>query len=67
MIQKLLAWLAFALAMLFVVFSVAALVTWDGDDGGTGRTLFWCAVATVAISILLAIATLVVSAFQSDT
>jgi cytochrome c biogenesis factor len=67
MIQKLLAWIAFALAMLFVVLSVAALATWEGDDGGTGRMLFWGAIATLVISMLLAVATLVVSAFQSDT
>ena len=67
MIQKLLAWIAFALAMLFVVLAVAALATWEGDDGGTGRMLVWGAIATLVISMLLAVATLVVSAFQSDT
>lgn len=67
MIQKLLAWIAFALAMLFVVLAVAALAAWEGDEGGTGRMLFWGAIATLVISMLLAVATLVVSAFQSDT
>lgn len=67
MIQKLLAWIAFALAMLFVVLSIAALATWEGDDGGTGRILFWTSITTLVISTLLAMATLVVAAFQSDT
>lgn len=68
MIRNLLAWLAFALAMLFVILSITGLFIWAPPDGGTGRILVWfCAIPFLITSIVLVIALMIVSAFQSDS
>lgn len=68
MIRNVLAWLSFALAMLFAALAVAGLMTWQSPDGGTGGMLVWYgAVPLLVTSIVLVVALLVVSAFQSDS
>jgi hypothetical protein len=67
MVTKILAWTSFATMLLFSAISVGSLIYWQ-DLGDTGPTLIWLvALPLLGTSILLAVALLVWSAFQSDS
>jgi len=64
MLQKVLAWSALGLALLFVVLSLTIMFA-GGSLGGSALTLVApIAIGSLAVSILLAVAMLVVSLVQ---
>ena len=66
MVTKILAWSSFGTMLLFAILAVVSLVWWN-DLGTTGPALVWYgALPLLVISILLAVALLVWSAFESN-
>ena len=64
MLQKVLAWSALALALLFVVLSLAVIFA-SGSLGGSALTLVApIAIGSLSVAILLAVAMLVISLVQ---
>jgi hypothetical protein len=67
MITKILAWSSFGTMLLFAVLALVSLYAWE-DLGETGPMLVWFgALPLLVTSILLAVAILVVSAFDSGS
>lgn len=67
MLSKVLAWSALGSALLFVVLMAAAIFA-NASLGDTAPLLvYWAAVPLLAISILLTLTLLVISAFSSDS
>jgi hypothetical protein len=65
---KALAWTSLGSAILFAALAAAGLPMWTPPDGGAARFLIWFgAVPCLALSILLAAALLILSAFGSET
>ena len=62
MIQRVLAWSSLALAMLFVILSLAILFA-GGALGAMVKTLVWAAIGSLVIAMLLAVALLMMAAF----
>ena len=66
MVTKILAWSSFGTMLLFAILAVVSVVWWR-DLGTTGPALVWFgALPLLVISILLAVALLVWSAFESN-
>jgi hypothetical protein len=67
MIPKLLAWSSLGTAILFVIAVLLAVFASSslGEDGA--NVSFWIGVGALSLSILLALALLVMSAFSSDS
>ena len=66
MLPKALAWSSLGLALLFVALALTGVFGWDALGGDTATMLFtFGAIPALAISLLLALALLFVSAFQS--
>ena len=66
MLSKLLGWSSFAAELLFAVLAVTGLFAWD-SLGDTAPMLVWFgAIPLLVLSILLAIALLVCTAFFPD-
>ena len=67
MVTKILAWSSFGTMLLAALIALAALF-YRQDLGETGRTLVWyVAVPVLVVSILLAVALLVWSAFDTES
>lgn len=67
MLSKVLAWSALGSSLMFVVLMATAIFA-NASLGETAPLLvYWAAVPLLAISILLAITLLVMSAFSSDS
>jgi hypothetical protein len=62
MIQKVLAWSSLALAMLFVILSLAILFA-GASLGAMVKTVAWAAIGVLATAMLLAVVLLVMAAF----
>jgi hypothetical protein len=62
MLPKLLAWISLATALLFAVLAIAGVFA--GDDMAP-TLILWAGLPLLVISILLAVALLVISAFHS--
>ena len=66
MIVKLLAWIALALALVFVGLGLAGVFAWDSLGADTAKTLFyWGAIPALGLSLLVAFVLLIVSAFKA--
>jgi len=66
MLVKLLTWSAFVSALLFVILALVGLFGWQ-SLGETAPMLVWYgAIPLIALSLLLSVTLLVVSAFSSD-
>ncbi|MFM1997552.1 MAG: hypothetical protein RLZZ111_1939 [Planctomycetota bacterium] len=63
MIQRVLAWSSLALAMLFVILSLAILFA-GASLGAMVKTLMWAAIGALVLAMLLAVALLVMAAFS---
>jgi hypothetical protein len=67
MLPKALAWSSLGLAILFVVLASTGVFAWESLGDDTARMLFrFGAIPALAVALLLALAVLVVSAFQSQ-
>jgi hypothetical protein len=66
MLPKALAWSSLGLALLFVALALTGLFGWDAVGGDTAKMLVtFGAIPALAVSLLLALALLFVSALQS--
>ncbi len=67
MLPKVLAWSSLGTAMLFVILMMTAIFAGDSLGESAPLLVFWGAVPSLGISILLAVALLIMSAFSSDS
>ena len=64
MLPKLLAWLSFATALLFAALALAGLFGGDAFGDMVPMLILWIGLPLLVVSILLAVALLILSAFQ---
>ena len=65
MLPKLLAWISLATALLFAVLAIAGVFAGDALGDMAPSLILWAGLPLLVISILLAVALLVISAFHS--
>ncbi len=67
MLQKVLVWSSLGSALLFVILTLTALFGWASLGDVAPALVFYGAVPLLAVSILLAVALLVMAALASDS
>jgi hypothetical protein len=67
MVPRLLAWTSLGATILFAILGITFVFAWESLGEAQARLVWYGAVSLLMLAILLAVAALIVAAFQADT